>query len=75
MSYLERIKGLRIERKKKQREVAAQIFVSQRTYSDYESGRIRLPIESLVKLARYYDVSMDYISGAASDTGSFPGEG
>lgn len=66
---------MRKERKKKQREVAAQIFVSQRTYSDYENGRIRLPIESLVKLARYYDVSVDYLSGAVSDTGGFPGDG
>lgn len=75
MSYIERIKALRKEKKKRQREVAEQIFVSQRTYSDYESGRIRLPVDSLVRLAKYYDVSVDYISGAVPEKGSFPKEG
>ena len=72
MSYRERLKALRKERKKKQREVAAQIFVSQRTYSDYETGRLRIPLESLITLARYYDVDLNYICGISNIRKEYP---
>ena len=74
MVYLERIKGLREDRMLKQQDIADQIYVSQRTYSDYETGRIRIPVEILVRLAKYYNVSVDYISGASSVRKSFPKE-
>ena len=42
-----------------QQEVADRINVSQRTYADYELGRVRMPIEHLLRLSKYYGVSMD----------------
>ena len=48
--------------------------MSQRTYSDYESGRIKLPIDKLIELARFYDVSMDYICGITDRREDFPKE-
>ncbi len=72
MEYLERLRGLREDRMLKQQEIADLIFVSQRTYSDYETGRIRIPVENLIRLARYYDVSVDYISGASNVKRHFP---
>lgn len=33
------------------------------TYSDYENGKINVPIEQLIKLADFYDVSLDYLVG------------
>lgn len=72
MGYTERIKELRKDKTLKQKDVADQIFVSQRTYSDYENGRIRIPVESLVRLAKYYDVSVDYICGASNVRNPYP---
>lgn len=37
--------------------------VDQSTYSDYESGKINIPIEQLIKIADFYDVSLDYLVG------------
>lgn len=36
---------------------------SQRVYSNYERGELDIPTEILIKLAIYYDVSVDYILG------------
>ena len=74
MGHLDRIKELRLDHTLKQKDVADQIYVSQRTYSDYETGRIRIPVESLVRLAEYYGVSVDYISGASNIKNPFPKE-
>ena len=72
MKYNERIRALREDNDLNQTQVAAIIHVSQRTYSDYESGRIRLPVDSLMALAKYYDLSMDYISGASNEKKNYP---
>jgi len=46
------------------RQNAAELLnVSQATYSRYESGVLDIPSISLIKLADYYKVSVDYILG------------
>jgi len=70
--YCERIRGLREENDLTQTAVAGLLCVGQRTYADYESGKTRIPVNNLLLLAENYDVSMDYISGAGDDRGSFP---
>ena len=47
----------------KQRELAAILNCSQRVYSNYERGDLDIPTEVLIKLARHYGVSVDYILG------------
>ena len=42
------------------------LHVGQRTYSDYESGKTRIPVDNLLKLAKFYNISMDYITGASN---------
>ncbi|MCD8090690.1 MAG: helix-turn-helix domain-containing protein [Clostridiales bacterium] len=49
-----------------QQNIADILHVGQRTYSDYESGKVRIPVDSLLILAKFYDVSMDYITGASN---------
>ena len=39
------------------------LYCSQRVYSNYERGDIDLPASVLIKLANYYDVSVDYLLG------------
>lgn len=58
-----RIRDLREDNDLKQIQLAKHLSVDQSTYSDYENGRINVPVEMLIKLADYYDVSIDYIVG------------
>ena len=57
------IKNLREDRDLRQRELAAVLNVSQNTYSQYENGVIELTAENLIKLADFYDVSVDFLLG------------
>lgn len=57
------IRNLREDNDKKQQELADFLNVKQTTYSKYELGKINIPIEVFIKLADYYDVSIDYIVG------------
>ncbi len=57
------IRNLREDNDKKQQELADYLNVRQTTYSKYELGKINIPIEVFMKLADYYDVTIDYIVG------------
>ena len=72
MYYTERIRTLREDRDKRQSDIAALLNVGQRTYCDYELGKTRIPVDSLIILAKYYDVSMDYICGVSDIQQPFP---
>ena len=72
MKYNERIRELREDHYLTQENIAALLHIGQRTYSDYESGKTRIPVDSLLILAQFYDVSMDYISGASLIKGKYP---
>lgn len=58
-----RLKELRIENKLTQAEVAQKLFISQNGYSGYENERTQPNIETLIKLADFYNVSIDYLVG------------
>ena len=72
MKYNERIRELREDNMFTQQKIAELLNIGQRTYCDYESGKTRVPIDSLIKLASFYNVSMDYISGVSNVLGTFP---
>ncbi|MBO5232337.1 MAG: helix-turn-helix transcriptional regulator [Clostridia bacterium] len=55
------LRGIREDRDIKQKEIAAYLNVSQNTYSQYETGVISLTAEILIKIANYYNVSIDYL--------------
>ena len=55
------LKSIREDRDIKQKDIAKFLNVSQNTYSQYETGIISLTAEILIKIADYYDVSIDYI--------------
>lgn len=59
----ENIRNLREDRDKKQQEIADYLHIKQTTYSKYELGKINIPIETFIKLADYYHVSVDYLLG------------
>ena len=72
MNYTERIRALREDSDLNQTQVANIIHVAQTTYSDYEKGKVRIPIECLIELAKYYNVDMNYISGVSDIKNAFP---
>lgn len=72
MDVAERIRALREDSDKTQSEIAQLLNVSQRTYADYELRKIRIPLESAIILARYYDVDMNYICGIVDKPLKFP---
>lgn len=61
-----RIRDLREDNDLKQKELAAYLAVDQSTYSDYENGRINVPADILIRLADYYDISLDYLVGRSN---------
>lgn len=59
----ENIKNLREDNDKTQQEIAEYLHITQTNYSKYELGKINIPIDVFIKLADYYDVSVDYLLG------------
>ncbi len=57
------IRNLREDVDQTQTQLANYLNVKQTTYSKYELGKINVPVEVLIKLADYYDVTLDYIVG------------
>ena len=72
MKYNERIREIREVHSLTQQNVADLLHIGQRTYADYESGKTRIPIDNIMILARFYDVSMDYITGASNIQSEYP---
>ena len=56
-----RIKDLREDMDIPQKVIAEYLNIKQNTYSQYETEKRQLPLDCLVKLAQYYQVSVDYI--------------
>ena len=56
-----RIRDLRKDNDLKQKDLAEYLSIDQSTYSDYENGKINIPIEMLIRIADYYKVSLDYL--------------
>ena len=55
------LRGIREDKDIKQKDIAAYLNVSQNTYSQYETGVISLTAEVLIKIADFYNVSIDYL--------------
>ena len=72
MEYIDRIRALREDKDLTQTDVANLLNIGQKTYSDYELGKTRIPLDSMLVLAKYYNVSMDYLSGASDIKTAYP---
>jgi len=59
----ERIRALREDSDKTQRELAEILNCSQQVYSNYELGQRDIPTDILIRLSLYYQVSTDYLLG------------
>lgn len=59
--YLKKLKDLRIDNDLYQKVVAIILKITRQQYGLYESGKKDIPIDLLIKLADFYNVSTDYI--------------
>jgi len=62
MYYYQRLKDLREDAGKSQKEVAEILGIMQQQYSRYEQGIYEIPFHHVITLAKYYNVSLDYIA-------------
>ena len=62
-----RIRDLREDKDKTQKEIAAALNCSQQVYSNYELGQRDIPTDILIRLSKYYNVSVDYILGISDN--------
>ena len=62
-----RLRDLREDNDLTQQDVAKILNISQRGYSHYETGNNDIPTEILIKLAKLYNTSTDYILGITKD--------
>lgn len=62
-----RIKDLREDADLTQKRIADYLHIKQNTYSQYENGHRQIPIEVLIKLARFYNTSIDYLVGETNN--------
>lgn len=62
-----RIKDLREDNDKLQKDIADILGISQQYYSEYEKGNRTIPIFHLITLAKYYNTSIDYIVGLTDE--------
>ena len=62
-----RIKDLREDNDKCQKDIAELLGISQQYYSEYENGNRTMPITHLITLAKYYGTSIDYIVGLSDE--------
>ena len=67
MKYSERIRNLREDRELSQSDVAKTLQTTYQYYSTYESGKRELPFSRAIELARFYNVSLDYIAGISNN--------
>lgn len=62
-----RIRDMREDRDLTQAQLAGYLKIHQTTYSDYEIGNLNVPIDVFIKLADFYNTSIDYLAGITDD--------
>ena len=69
---LDHLRALREDRDLSQKDMAQMLHIHQTTYSDYELGRLNIPIPVLKQLALFYDTSVDYLLGLTNVSETYP---
>ena len=62
-----RIRDLREDNDKLQKDIATLLGISQQYYSEYENGNRPIPVQDLITLAKYYNTTIDYIVGLSDE--------
>ena len=68
----ENIRNLRVDNGYSQTDIAKLLNIKQNTYSQYEVGALRYPVDALITLADFYNVSVDYLLGRTDVKTPYP---
>ena len=68
----ENIRSLRIDKGFTQKQIGDYLGISQNTYSQYEIGVLKYPVDVILKLADLYNVSVDYLVGRTNQKEPYP---
>ena len=68
MHYYPRIRDLREDRDLTQEQLVAILQMHKTTYTNYEQGKREPPFSFMIRLALFYNVSLDYMAGLTNDT-------
>ena len=63
MPYYRRLRDLREDHDLTQNQLVEKLNMHKTTYTNYEQGKRDLPLQLAIKIAEFYDVSIDYIAG------------
>ena len=74
MEYCSILRSLRVQEFYTQQQIADLLSVWQKAYSNYENGTTKIPLESLMLLAKFYNVDMNYICGISKVANAYPKE-
>ena len=69
--FYQRLRNCREDKDLKQKDIAKIIDDTQQHYQQYESGKVELPMHLFIKLAKFYNVSLDYLAGLTNDKRKF----
>lgn len=69
---LEHLRVLREDKDMKQKDMAELLNIHQTTYSDYELGRLNIPISTLKQLAIFFNTSVDYLLDMTDNPNPYP---
>lgn len=70
LKFSNRLKQLRKEKKLKQSDMAILLNLTTRHYQEIEYGKVNIPTLTLIFLADYFDVSIDYLVGRTDNPNS-----
>ena len=66
MYIYQRLKDMREDYDKKQEDIAAVLGITRQQYQLYESGKREMPMHHFITLAKFYNLSLDYLAGLVS---------
>lgn len=69
---MEHLRALREDKDLKQKDMAELLNIHQTTYSDYELGRLNIPVSILKQLASFFDTSVDYLLDMTDQKEPYP---
>ena len=67
MGYYPRLRDLREDKDLSIRKLADILHMNKNTYHNYETGKRELPFELAITLAKFYDVTLDYIADLTNE--------
>ena len=63
MYFTQRLRDLREDNDLKQEDIAKALKITRQQYQLYESGKRKIPVDLLIELCKFYNISADYILG------------